>query len=92
MFLLTLYIKIGTCVDSRTQSILRRTPVLSRFTLIRRQTQSFPMRHSRTILDPHYLWGWVTGCITGKRYVISLYDSFVRRFYGEAWRIYKRRG
>ena len=82
---LTLYIKIGSGVDSFTHSILSQTPIISRIVSVGFKTERVSLSHSIPIFHPRNLWGWVPSGITMECSFCSFHNSLVGWFPCKAW-------
>lgn len=82
---LTLYIKIGCGIDSFTNSILGRTPIISRTVSARLKAESVSFSHNIPICHPRYVWSWVSSGITIKFDFCSFHNSLVGWSPRKAW-------
>ena len=87
--LLTLDIKFSTNIDADAQTILHRTPVLSRKFSRGLQAQLLPLINSPPIFNPQYFWRRVASRIATKLYCLAFNDCLIRWFWGETWWIYE---
>ena len=78
--LLTLDIKFSTNIDAAAQTILHRTPVLSRKFSRGLQAQLLSLINSPPIFNPHYFWRRVTSRIATKLYCLAFNDCLIRWF------------
>ena len=78
--LLTLDIKFSTSIDTDAQTILHRTPVLSRKFSRGLQVQLLPLINSPPIFNPHYFWRRVASRIATKLYCLAFNDCLIRWF------------
>lgn len=78
--LLTLDIKFSTNIDADAQTILHRTPVLSRKFSRGLQVQLLPFINSPPIFNPHYFWRRVASRIATKLYCLAFSDCLIRWF------------
>ena len=78
--LLTLDIKFSTNIDADAQTILHRTPVLSRKFSRGLQAQLLSLINSPPIFYPHYFWRRVASRIATKLYCLAFNDCLIRWF------------
>ena len=81
-FKLTLHIKVNTCIDSYSQSILRSTPIFPRMSPVGLKLQSVSYNHSLLIFEPFYCWGWVPSGSTLEGHFLIFNDCLIRWFGG----------
>ena len=85
LFELTLYIKIDSCIDSFTQSILSQTPIFSRIIPAGFKAESLSFSHRTPVFHPRYSRSWVPSGSAKESYIRSFDNSLVAWSRSKAW-------